>query len=107
MARRGLGARRVGGALRQARVGEEDLAELSATIDARATATALAFARRKRRGPYAAAPAERELREKQIAAMARAGHPFALSRRIVEARPGEIVTDTDGSFAHCDEIDSC
>lgn len=102
MAQRGLGARRVTGALRQARVGAEDINALAEGTDARALEAALAFARRRRIGPFADAPAEREMRERQIAAMARAGHPFALARRLAEAAPGASIED-EARFGHCED----
>ncbi|MBO9624576.1 MAG: RecX family transcriptional regulator [Sphingomonas sp.] len=91
MARRGLGARRVSEALRHAGVDGEDAAALAPDVEARAGASALAFARRKRIGPYARDPADRPLREKQLAAMLRAGHPIGLARAIVHMAPGEDV----------------
>lgn len=91
MGRRGLGERRVAGALHAAGIGEHDRAALAPAIEARAVETALAFARRRRIGPYADAPADRLLREKQIAAMVRGGHDFALARRIAQAAPGEAI----------------
>lgn len=89
LGRRGLGARRVTGALRAARVEEEDREALAPVVDARAVETALAFARRRRLGPWSPQASDRALREKQVAAMLRAGHPFALARRIVALPPGE------------------
>lgn len=91
MARRGLGARRVAQALRQAGVQGEDAATLVPEIEARAATSALAFARRKRIGPFAPEPADRPRREKQLAAMLRAGHPLGLARAIVRLAPGEDV----------------
>lgn len=91
MARRGLGARRVADALRHARVGVEDAEALAPDIEERASQAALAFARRKRFGPFAAERADRELLSKQLAAMARAGHSYNLSRRILELPPGAEV----------------
>ena len=46
---------------------------------------ALTFARRRRLGPFGPGAADRAARDRQLAAMMRAGHGFALSRRIVEA----------------------
>lgn len=89
MTRRGLGARRVRDALRHAGVGEEDAGAVADTLDDGAEAAALAFARRKRIGPFALAPVERDRREKQIAAMVRAGHAPSLARRILSLDPGE------------------
>ena len=95
MARRGLGRRRVDGALRQAGIEEEDAAALAPAIADQAVAAALTFARRKRIGPYAEALADRPLREKQLGAMVRAGHDFALARRIVAMAPGDDVAILD------------
>jgi regulatory protein len=89
MARRGLGKRRVAGALREVGIGEEDAAALAPAIEARAVDAALAFARRRRIGPFADLAADRPLREKHIAAMIRGGHDFTLSRRIASMAPGE------------------
>jgi regulatory protein len=91
MARRGLGKRRVAGAFREAGIGEDDAAALAPAIDNRALTAALNFARRKRIGPFATAPVERAQREKQIGAMMRAGHDFALSRRIAGMAPGDDI----------------
>ena len=91
MARRGLGARRVAGALREAGIDEDDAEAIAPAIADRAVDAALAFARRKRIGPFAhrRRPIGR-LREKQIAAMLRAGHRFDLARRIVAWRRATI-----------------
>lgn len=85
MGRRGLGARRVAMVLHQAGVDAADVPDVSDD----ALAAARTFARRKRIGAWATEPADRAQREKQIAAMLRAGHGFTLSRRIVAAEPGE------------------
>jgi regulatory protein len=95
MARRGLGARRVAGALYQAGVSGEDAAAITPGIADRAIDAALTFARRKRIGPFATEPADRPLREKQIGAMLRAGHAPALARKIVGMNPGDDATDLD------------
>lgn len=88
MARRGLGARRITDALRHARVGAEDMEALAPEIDERGPEAAVAFAKRKRFGPFASARADRELFARHLAAMARAGHGYDLSRRILELPPG-------------------
>lgn len=90
MGRRGLGKRRVTGALHHDGIDEIDSAAIVPAVEERAVETALAFARRKRIGPFAQVEAERAVREKQIAAMIRAGHDFALARRIVAMAPDEI-----------------
>jgi len=88
MGRRGLGARRVGQALRHAGIEDADLNAVAPAVEADAEASALAFARRKRIGPFARESAEKPQQEKQLAAMLRAGHGFDLSRRIVRMAPG-------------------
>jgi regulatory protein len=93
LGRRGLGARRVAGALMQAGVGEEDRDHVAPAVAAEAVEAALRFARRRRIGPFADQPAERDAREKQLAAMLRAGHPLDLARRIVRLAPGETLED--------------
>ncbi|KQS02395.1 RecX family transcriptional regulator [Sphingomonas sp. Leaf357] len=91
MARRGLGQRRVAGALRQAGIGEEDANALAPAIEERAIDAALTYARKKRIGPFALTAADRALREKQIGAMIRAGHDFTLARRIAGMAPGDEI----------------
>lgn len=91
MGRRGLGKRRVTGALHQAGLDEEDREAIVPAVEDRALETAMAFARRKRIGPFATVRAERPEREKQIAAMIRGGHDFTLARRIVALEPGEVL----------------
>jgi len=86
--RRGYGARRVGEALRAAGVEEAIRAE-AAPARSGALGAALALARRRKFGPWGAAPLDRARREKQIAAMLRAGHPLDMARRMVEAASPE------------------
>ena len=83
LTRRGYGTRRVSQALRAAHVAEADAeSALEESADA-AFASALAFARRRRLGPFGAAPADDRGRDRQIGAMIRAGHAFSLARRII------------------------
>ncbi|MFL9841380.1 regulatory protein RecX [Sphingomonas sp. ST-64] len=93
MARRGLGARRVGEALRHAGIEGDDAEAVAPQVEERAEETALAFARRRRIGPYATAVADREAIAKQVAAMVRAGHSPALAWRIARMEPD---ADVDG-----------
>lgn len=95
MARRGLGARRVGQALRFAGIGEEDAEAVAPAIAAEAGASALAFARRRRIGPFAREAPDRQGRERQVAAMVRAGHAPALAWTIARMAPGD---DTEMVF---------
>jgi regulatory protein len=90
LTRRGYGVRRVSEALRAAGIGEEDGAEAREAAEEGAFDAALRFAERRKIGPFAAVEADRPGREKAVAAMLRAGHPLAIVRRIVTARPGEI-----------------
>jgi len=90
MARRGLGAARVRDAFRRDGIEAEDAEPLLADADARAAEAALAYARRKRLGPYAAQAPDREQLARRLAAMARAGHPYALARAVLELPPGEV-----------------
>jgi len=95
MARRGLGARRVAQDFRAAGIEDADAAELAPAIAERAAAAALAFARRRRIGPFGDGTADRPQREKQLAAMIRAGHAFDLARRIVNLPPNETLGGCD------------
>lgn len=88
MTRRGLGGRRVVGALRQAGVSEEDAVVAEPVVADGRVAAALALARRRRIGPFAAVQADRPAREKHLAALVRGGHDFALARAIVDLPPG-------------------
>lgn len=96
LARRGLGARRVRQALHSARIGDEDSEAVAPQVAEAARDAALAFARRRRIGPFGDGETDRAMREKQFAAMMRAGHDMALARRIVSAAPGEMLEDEDG-----------
>lgn len=89
MTRRGLGKRRVAGALRQAGIGEDDAAAAEGVVADGRVEAALTLARRRRIGPFADAPPDRALREKQLATLVRGGHDFALARAIVDLPPGE------------------
>lgn len=89
LTRRGYGKRRVAVALRGAGVAEEEGAEALDHADREAASAALRFAQRRRIGPYAGSgPSDPKQREKQLAAMIRAGHSFALARAILRLAPG-------------------
>ncbi|PEQ12821.1 hypothetical protein B2G71_11065 [Novosphingobium sp. PC22D] len=82
--RRGYGGRRLGEALQAAGIS----AELRADVQPKppeARRAALALARRRRFGPFGAPPADPKAREKQIAAILRAGHTLDNAREIVDA----------------------
>ena len=94
LARRGFGARRVTQALHAARIDVEDAAAVLAELqdepgaEAQPLRAALAFAKRRRFGPWAREAPDARALERQVAAMIRAGHGHALARRIVSSPPG-------------------
>lgn len=92
---RGFGPRRLAGALAQAGIEEDDAQPaMQCSTDGSGEAI-LRFARRRRIGPFADAPGDRPTREKWLAAMVRAGHDFALARKIAECPPGQEPTADD------------
>lgn len=90
LTRRGYGKGRVRMALAQSGIAAEDGSEALALADEQELAAALRFAERRRIGPYAAVAADLPGRQKALAAMLRAGHPMDVSRRIIQAAPGQI-----------------
>lgn len=90
MGRRGLGARRISGALRAAGIGEEDAGAVRPALDDQADASAIAFARRRRIGPFARDVADRAAEERAIAAMLRAGHGYDLARRVLAMTEDDV-----------------
>lgn len=84
--RRGYGARRVDQALDAAGIDEEIRAGLRPDESA-ARAAALAFARRRGLGPFTREGQKEDprRREKQIAALLRAGHGFGVARALVDS----------------------
>lgn len=86
--RSGYGARRIDQALRGAGIAEDLRVDARPGERARREA-ALTLARKRRFGPFAAEPPDRERRERQIAAMIRAGHGFDDARAVVDAKDAE------------------
>ncbi|HTG38656.1 regulatory protein RecX [Sphingomonas sp.] len=86
MARRGLGARRVRQALGAAGVAGDDVEAINPMLDAGRIESAVAYARRRRIGPYAREAPDRDQVERHVAQMVRAGHAPDLSRRIARTR---------------------
>lgn len=90
--RRGYGSRRVGEALGQAGIAG-DLRSEARPGEAEERRAALVLARRRRLGPFSPQPLDRPMREKQIAAMLRAGHRLDIARRIVDAPDQQAVEE--------------
>ena len=88
---RGYGERRVSQALHAAGIDDEDGAAARDHAQEDAVESALRLARRRRFGPFAAKAADPAEREKQLAAMIRAGHGFRLARAIVSLAPGSEI----------------
>ena len=75
--------------LRAAGIVEADAARLLPDVDARRWESALAFAKRRRIGPYAAEPPDRSGRDQAFAALLRAGHDLDTARAILAMAPGD------------------
>jgi regulatory protein len=97
--RRGYGPRRVRQALAEAGIDEvtRDEARAGAAAERRA---ALALARKRGFGPFGSGPLDRLQREKQLAAMLRAGHPLDSAREMVDAASEAAAEDW---AAACDD----
>jgi regulatory protein len=89
--RRGYGGRRVAQALGEAGIAE-DLRREVAPGEGAARRAAFALARRRRLGPFPGAPLDRAVREKQFAALVRAGHGFDHAGAVVDA-PSEAALE--------------
>lgn len=83
--RRGYGPRRVDQALGAAGISEDIRDEVRAG-PSEARQAALAMARKRRFGPFGMVEPDRPQREKQLAAMLRAGHSLDSARELVNAR---------------------
>ncbi|APE27824.1 regulatory protein RecX [Aurantiacibacter gangjinensis] len=102
--RRGYGGRRVKQALGQAGIGER-VADSVAPKEHSAREAALHMARKRRFGPFAVEPVDREKREKQIAAMLRAGHTFDHARMVLDAQSEDAVHDWVAEAAGEEDFD--
>lgn len=81
---RGYGRRRIDQALMAAGIGEDLRHALRGRQSAERRA-ALAMARKRRFGPFGASEPDRAQKERQLAAMLRAGHPLDSAREMVNA----------------------
>lgn len=98
MARRGLGPRRVRLALRAAGLGADDSEALAPAIDDAAVDALLRFAQRRRIGPFASERSDPAMRERQLAAMLRAGHALDMAKKIVAMLPEEFEDQSIGAL---------
>ena len=91
---RGYGNRRVDAALRAAGIDEPTRDDARADADA-AWAAAIAFARRRRFGPFAGEQVtDPRLRDRQFAAMLRAGHDARWVRCLLRLAPNAEISET-------------
>jgi regulatory protein len=97
--RRGYGPRRVRQALGEAGIAAE-IREQTRPGEAAERRAALAMARKRGFGPFGPAGPDRTRREKQIAAMLRAGHPLDSAREMVDATSQAAAEQWS---AECDE----
>lgn len=74
---------------------EVALEALAGEAGDRERVAAINFARRRRLGPYRAAEARAERRERDLAAMCRAGFPLQLARQVIDARSVEALSEED------------
>lgn len=86
--RRGYGQRRIDQALGAAGISAE-IREDTRVSEADARHAALAMARKRRFGPFGHEAPDRQRREKQLAAMLRAGHALDSARELVDAASAE------------------
>jgi regulatory protein len=92
LTRRGYGGQRIGLALSQAGIPRAMADEVMPDAEA-AERAAESYARRKRIGRFGEGSQDPKLRQKQMAAMVRAGHSFALARQFVTVESGAIDAD--------------
>jgi len=93
--RRGVSAQGIRARLRAKGVGAEDIDAALATLQDESAdpdfAAAVAYARRRRIGPYRTRGDREELRERDLAALARQGFDYDTARRVIEAEDGEAL----------------
>ena len=91
LTRRGYGEQRVAAALRGAGIDSETAAPVRGKAQENALDAALAFARRKRIGPFGSESIDLDQRRRHLGQMLRAGHPPDIARRVAFAEPGAIL----------------
>jgi regulatory protein len=88
LTRRGYGEQRVAAALRGAGIDSETSAPVLEAAQDGALDAALAFARRKRIGPFGDEIVDANLRRRHLSQMLRAGHNFDIARLVAFAEQG-------------------
>jgi regulatory protein len=94
LGRRGYGARRIGVALQVAGI-DRDLASEVMPDEDESFRAAETFARRKRIGAFGDGTPDPKVRQRQLAAMLRAGHSFDLAKRLINAVADENMSADD------------
>lgn len=96
LAARGYGPQRLRQRLYADGIAEDEAREALDAAEQTKVDAALAFAARRRLGPYAASPpADEKARQRALSAMMRAGHELALAKAILARPPGEEVEPAD------------
>jgi regulatory protein len=85
LTRRGYGVRRIETVLRSAGIEGDLIDACRDQVEPSAEDAALAFARRRRLGPFSQYPQDVVQNRKALAAMLRAGHDFDIARKILAA----------------------
>ncbi len=98
--RRGASARAIRGALLAKGVASELIEPALERLGGEAAepelAAALAYARRRRLGPYRSPQARAEMRDKDLTALGRRGFGYGLARRVIETRDLRELEDEAG-----------
>lgn len=89
--RRGYGKRRLSDVYYRDGISEEDRTEADQLADDGHWDAAVTFARKKRVGPYAAAPLDPDQQRRALAAFLRAGHDMGIARTLIALEPGADV----------------
>ncbi|TSB05306.1 regulatory protein RecX [Sphingorhabdus contaminans] len=91
--RRGYGKRKLYENLRAAGIEDDDATSARKLAEMSEFSAAENFARRKRIGPFAQEKVTEEKRRKDLQAFLRAGHGWEISRRFVNADPGDLIDE--------------
>ena len=95
LTRRGYGEQRVAAALRAVGIDAETAAPIRKAAREDALAAALAFARRRRFGPYASESIGPDERRRHLAALLRAGHAPDIARLVAFAEAGATLLEDE------------